>query len=81
MDEEFLQKLEQLEKTGEEEEIYPEHEFIASCLNIGLSLQDLKELTYIDVLKILYVYLEKNKQKKKIKKATQSDWDRLAGGL
>ena len=52
-------------------------------MSIGLSLQDLKELTYIDVLKILLCFLKGNKrgnQKEDIRQATQKDWDMLAGG-
>ena len=52
---------------------FPEHEFIGTCIKFGMSIQDLKQLTYVDVMKILYTQIEK-----KTKRATQSDWDRLA---
>lgn len=64
--------------TGDENfiEEYPEQEFIASCLRIGLTIEDLKETTYIEAMKILYSTIEKKKVKK-VRKATQADWDRL----
>ena len=52
---------------------FPEHEFLGTCIKAGLSVNDLKQLTYIDVIKMLYTQIET-----KTKKATQSDWDRLA---
>lgn len=55
-----------------------EHFFLASCLKIGLSISDLKELDYKDVAKIMLCYADNMKKDKK-KKATQSDWDKLAG--
>jgi hypothetical protein len=45
-------------------------------LRIGLTLNDLKELSYVDVMKILLSFLPG--EEKKYKKATQADWDRLA---
>ena len=57
------------------EEVFPEHEFVASCLRIGLTITDLKELTYVDVMKILYSFLEKNK--KEYNKTTQADIDKF----
>ena len=40
------------------------------------SINDLKELEYKDVAKIMLCFVE---TKKKPKKATQADWDKLAG--
>lgn len=56
-------------------EEYPEQEFIASCLRIGLTTNDLEKLTYIEAMKVLYSFLEKNAEKEK--KATQADIDKL----
>ena len=83
MDEELIEELNKITSKNQGEDLYPEHELIASCLSIGLSLQDLKDLTYIDVLKILLSYLRGSKkeyQKEDIRQATQKDWDMLAGG-
>lgn len=43
---------------------------------MGLTIDDLKEVTYIEAMKILYSTIEKKKNKK-VRKATQADWDRL----
>ena len=58
-------------------EALEEHQFIASCLKIGLRIEDLKELKYKDVAKIMLCFVEKDKNKPR--KATQGDWDKLAG--
>lgn len=59
-----------------EKSLFPEHEFLASCLTIGLTIQDLKILTYIDVIKIFISLTDK---KEGTKKATQKDIDKLLG--
>lgn len=64
------------QKKQESEALFEEHDFIANCLKMGLTIQDLKELEYKDVAKIMLSYSDNTK---KIKKATQSDWDKLAG--
>lgn len=76
-DEELSKELDKKIKTNvSTKEPFPEHEFIASCLRVGLSLNDLKELTYIDCMKILLSFLgEENKEKI----ATQKDIDKLLG--
>ena len=60
------------------DEFLSEHKFIAMCLEMGLSFQDLKELTYKDCIKIAYCINERNKNQNKPKKATTEDWDKLA---
>ena len=59
-----------------ENEALEEHEFIANCLKIGLKIEDLKQLEYKDVAKIMLCFVDK---KEKSRKATQADWDKLAG--
>ena len=62
-DEELSKELDKRIKTKETtKEPFPEHEFIASCLRVGLSLNDLKELTYIDCMKILLSFLGEEKR-------------------
>lgn len=58
------------------EEEYPEYEFLASCLRIGLTMSDLKKLTYVEVAKVMYSFLDKNSNNKG-RKATQADIDKL----
>ena len=78
VDNELYEKINKINDNKEEldEEEYPEQEFIVSCLRIGLTIEDLKEITYIEAMKMLYSTIEKKKTKK-IRKATQADWDRL----
>lgn len=61
-------------KGNVEKETFPEHEFLASCLRIGLNLNDLTELTYIDCMKILLSYIGNNNN---VREATQKDIDKL----
>lgn len=53
-----------------------EHQFIASCLKMGLRIEDLKQFEYKDVAKIMLCYIDKPKNNKK---ATQQDIDKLLG--
>lgn len=66
-----------IKNENDKKDLFPEHEFLASCLRIGLHINDLEQLTYIDVMKIFLSYLEEGKNE--IKQATQKDWDALAG--
>ena len=63
-----------------EEPIFPEHHFLLACLRLGLTMQDLRFLTYVDVMKI-FLSIENNKAGKtdvsRARKATQADIDRL----
>lgn len=75
---EELKKLN--ESSGDDTEVlFPEHFFLSACLRLGLTLENLKILTYIDVMKIFLSTTREKKERKKVKKATQADWDRLAG--
>ena len=55
------------------EENLEEHRFLATCLKIGLRIEDLKELEYKDVAKMMLCFIEE----KDGKKATQADIDKL----
>ncbi len=77
MDSEVEEIIRRQENT-EQDDFLSEHKFIALCLDIGLTLQDLKELTYKDCIKIAYCINERNKKQNKPKKATTEDWDKLA---
>lgn len=78
VDKELADELDKLPKKKEKDVPLEEHLFIANCLKMGLRLNDLKELEYKDVAKIMVCYMEKDEKEGK-RKATQSDWDRLAG--
>ena len=78
--EEVVKELEKIPNNSTKTTIFPEHEFLKICLDYGLSLEDLRRLTYIDIIKIfISSYLEKQEGKvEKFKEATQADWDKLA---
>lgn len=59
-----------------EESLFPEHHFLLACLRLGLTIRDLKLLTYVDVMKI-FLSIERKKEEKEVRKATQADIDRL----
>lgn len=62
------------------EPLFPEHQFILACLRIGLTIQDLKILNYVDVMKIfLSIDYGKKQEKSNVRNATQKDIDRLLG--
>lgn len=59
-----------------EEVLFPEHHFLLACLRLGLTIQDLRFLTYVDVMKI-FLSIETKKKDVGARKATQADIDRL----
>lgn len=59
-----------------EEPLFPEHHFLLACLRLGLTTQDLRFLTYVDVIKI-FLSIETKKKDTGARKATQTDIDRL----
>lgn len=56
--------------------LFPEHQFLLACLRLGLTIQDLRFLTYVDVMKI-FLSIETKKKETGARKATQVDIDRL----
>ena len=59
-----------------EEPLFPEHHFLLACLRLGLTMQDLRFLTYVDVMKI-FLSIESKKKDTEVRKASQADIDRL----
>lgn len=62
-----------------EEPLFPEHHFLLASLRLGLTIQDLKILSYVDIVKI-FLSIEGQKQGEKTevaRPATQADIDRL----
>ena len=77
VDEELIKETKEIKtNNSEEKDTLEDYRFIANCLQIGLKIEDLKEMKYTDVAKILISFADK---KKKTRKATQADWDKLAG--
>ena len=78
VDDELINETKKIPKSEENKnEALEEHQFIANCLKMGLRIEDLKQLEYKDVAKIMLCFVDKKKNQSR--KATQSDWDRLAG--
>ena len=75
MDQELTQELKKLPKGTEQPNTLEDHRFIAQCLKIGLRIEDLKELEYKDVAKIMLCYIDDNKPTERM--ATQKDIDRF----
>ena len=70
--------MSKIKKNNSNEQILlEEHKFIANCLQIGLKIEDLKNMEYKDVAKILVsVLLE---EKNNSNRATSSDIDKFLG--
>ena len=88
MDKKVFDELEKIngDKTDEEESLFPEHEFLSTCLRMGLRIEDLKILTYVDILKILISFIGKdNKRESKnqngVREATQEDIQKLVARM
>ena len=76
MDNELSNELSKIKNNKISKEIFPEHEFLASCLRIGLTINDLEKLTYVDVMKILITYITTDTNNQKV---SRGDIDRLLG--
>lgn len=84
VDEEAIKELKKLVKSEEEINLkFPEHDFFATALKIGLTIEDLKELTYVDILKIFISFLQKDKDKSTngARKATQEEINQLVARM
>lgn len=84
VDEEAIKELKKIVKSEEEINLrFPEHDFFATALKIGLTIEDLKELTYVDILKIFISFLQKDKDKTKngVRKATQEEINQLVARM
>lgn len=55
--------------------LFPEFSFVGTCLQVGLTISDLKQMTYVEVMKILVTLMPKKEEK--TKKATQKDIDKF----
>ncbi|MFR5951360.1 MAG: hypothetical protein ACLUG5_04655 [Clostridia bacterium] len=84
MDEEAIKELKKIVKSEEEINLkFPEHDFFATALKIGITIEDLKELTYVDILKIFISFLQKDKDKTTngVRKATQEEINQLVARM
>ena len=84
MDKKAFDELKKINGSSNEESLFPEHEFIVTCLRIGLKIEDLKQLTYVDVLKILISFIGKDNKKEEkngVREATPEDIRKLVARL
>ena len=85
MDERVFNELKKVTNNNDNKKsIFPEHEFLVTCLRIGLKIEDLKILTYIDVLKIFISFcgVENVKESSNgTRKATQEDIQNLVARM
>lgn len=75
MDDELQEQIKLLKtKNKNKKEDLSEHYFIGTCLQIGLRIDDLKEMEYVDIAKIMISILPEDT---KYRKATAEDWDKI----
>lgn len=85
MDEKVFDELKKIngnKKDEIEENLFPEHEFLSTCLRMGLRIEDLRILTYVDVLKVLISFIGRDNEKESatqngVREATQEDIQKL----
>ncbi len=87
VDNELEKKIEEILKednNDNKDEIveYPEYEFLAMCLRANIPYEYLEKFTYVDIMKILYSFINNKGKKQKenikvVRKATQADIDRF----
>lgn len=80
VNEEVLIELDKINTDNNKVNKFPEHDFILSALKIGLTIQDLKQLTYVDVAKMILCTIDIDNIKQShqnIRNANQNDIDRL----
>lgn len=68
VDEEVSKEFAKIPSSGSSQDPFPEHSFIASSLKVGLTINDLKILSYIDVMKILLSYIDRKEETKPTQK-------------
>ena len=75
--EELVEEFEKNPRTNNKEQIFPEHDFLLSALNIGFRIEDLKHLTFVDVVKVFLCYVsnQKRTEEENEREATQQDID------
>ncbi len=83
MDKKVSEELERKfpQNNDDKENVFPEHDFLAMCLKIGLTIQDLKFLTYIDAIKILLSFCEEKINSDDEREATQEEIDNLVATM
>ena len=78
VDEELSRELKKIKTKSNGNEALEEHQYLYACLQLGLRIDDLKILSPIDVAKLMLCSITQSEKPNK-RKASQEDWDRLAG--
>lgn len=83
MDEKAFEELRKINKDSKEKSLFPEHEFLVACLRMGLKIEDLKVLTYVDVLKMFISFCSKDERSTKdgAREATQKEIQNLVARM
>ena len=83
VDKDLSTELEKINSNNKNiKEKFPEHSFLAWCAKNGICMEYLKSFTYVDIMKMLISFIDTNDVKtneKGVRKATQSDIDKLLG--
>lgn len=79
MDNELLEAISKTKKDDKRSSFLEEHKFIANCLQIGLRIDDLKQMEYKDVAKILLSFSLEEEKNNNNRRATQGDIDNFLG--
>lgn len=75
VDDELIEETKKLKLPNKTiNESLEEHQFIANCLQIGLRIEDLKQMQYKDVMKIMICLTQRDRQQNN---ATQADIDKF----
>lgn len=75
VDDELIEETEKLKLPNKiKNESLEEHQFIANCLQMGFRIEDLKQMQYKDVMKIMICLTRKDEQENN---ATQADIDKF----
>lgn len=78
VDEEVNKAYETISSNEKGKDWFPAHSFEGSCLRAGISLSDLKERTFVSIMKILFSFVSnENKKNNNIIEATQDDIDKF----
>ena len=81
--ENILKNSKTTDSKEDKKELYPEHSFFSICTKLGISYEYLEKFTYVDIMKIVYSFLETNiesnkeEKQEQVRMATQADIDKL----
>ena len=77
MDQELTKELEKIKTSGNDDTPFPEYAFAISCFKLGITLEDMKTLTWVECMKMIVSNLVAMRET--TPKATQDDINKLFG--